>query len=155
MNDLSLMLLSYEKNSDSAMKPRILLLPLLILVACSNRNNPQAVAEDFVYHYYKRANQESAIQLSSGLATEELEKEIERLKEIRGPNETVQEEMPNITYKQIGKETANEVEDTTYVLFNYQLTIKSRDGATTQTKKVVITTENINGRWKVVNFDEY
>lgn len=137
------------------MKLKILLLPLLILVACSNRNNPQAVAEDFVYNYYKRANQESAKHLSSGLATEELEKEIERLKEIRGPNETVQEEMPNITYKQIGKETANVVEDTTYVLFNYQLTIKSRDGTTTHTKKVVITTESIDGLWKVVNFDEY
>lgn len=137
------------------MKPQFLLLPLLILVACSNRNNPQAVAEDFVYNYYKRANQESAIQLSSGLAAEKLEKEILRLQDVRGPNEPVQEEMPNITYKQIGKETANEVEGTTYVLFNYQLTIKSRDGATTHTKKVVITTENIDGLWKVVNFDEY
>ncbi|MYB65864.1 hypothetical protein F4X73_14335 [Candidatus Poribacteria bacterium] len=137
------------------MKLQFLLLPLLILVACTNRNNPQAVAEDFVYHYYKRANQESAMQLTSGLAAEELEKEIERLKEIRGPNEPVQKEMPNITYKQIGKETANEIEGTTYVLFNYQLTIKSRDGTTTRTKKVVITTENIDGLWKVVNYHEY
>ena len=137
------------------MKPRFLLLPLLILVACSNRNNPQAVAEDFVYNYYKRANQESAIQLSSGLAAEELAKEIARLKDVRGPNEPVKEEMPNITYEQIGKETANALEGTTYVLFNYQLTIKSRDGTTTRTKKVVITTESIDGLWKVVNYDEY
>ena len=136
------------------MKPQFLLLPLLILLACSNRNNPQAVAEDFVYNYYKRANQESAIQLCSGLATEVLEKEIARLKDIRVPNEPVKQ-MPNVTYQQIGKETANEVEGTTYVLFNYQLTIKNRDGTPTHTKKVVITTENIDGLWKVVNFDEY
>lgn len=136
------------------MKPQFLLLPLLILLACSNRNNPQAVAEDFVYNYYKRANQELAIQLCSGLATEVLEKEIARLKDIRGPNEPVKE-MPNVTYQQIGKETANEVEGTTYVLFNYQLKIKNRDGTTTHTKKVVITTENIDGLWKVINFDEY
>lgn len=136
------------------MKPQFLLLPLLILLACSNRNNPQAVAEDFVYNYYKRANQELAIQLCSGLATEVLEKEIARLKDIRGPNEPVKE-MPNVTYQQIGKETANEVEGTTYVLFNYQLIIKNRDGTTTYTKKVVITTENIDGLWRVVNFDEY
>lgn len=136
------------------MKPQVLLLPLLILLACSNRNNPQAVAEDFVYNYYKRPNQEFAIQLCSGLATEVLEKEIARLKDIRGPNEPVKE-MPNVTYQQSGKETANEVEGTTYVLFNYQLTIKNRDGTTTHTKKVVITTENIDGLWKVVNFDEY
>ena len=136
------------------MKPQFLLLPLLILLACSNRNNPQAVAEDFVYNYYKRANQESAIQLCSGLATEVLEKEIARLKDIRGPNEPVKE-MPNVTYQQIGKETANEIDGTNYVLFNYQLATKNRDGTTTHTKKVVITTENIDGHWKVVNFDEY
>ena len=99
-------------------------------------------------------NQESALQLSFGLAAEALEKEIARLKEIRGPNERVQK-MPNISYKQIGKETANAVEDTSYVLFNYQLTIKNGGGTTTHTKKVVITTENIDGFWKVVNFDEY
>ena len=136
------------------MKPQFLLLPLLILLACSNRNNPQAVAEDFVYNYYKSANQELAIQLCSGLATEVIEKEIARLKDIRGPNEPVKE-MSNVTYQQIGKETANEVEGTTYVLFNYQLTTKKRDGTPTHTKKVVITTENIDGIWKVVNFDEY
>ncbi len=135
------------------MKLQFLLLPLLILLACSNRNNPQAVAEDFVYNYYKRANQESAMQLCSGLATEKIEKDIARLKDIRGPNEPVKE-MPNVSYQQIGQETANEVEGTTFVSFNYQLTVKNRGGTITRTKKVVITTENIDGLWKVVNFVE-
>lgn len=123
-------------------------------MACSNRNNPQAVAEDFVYNYYKRVNQEAALQLSSGLASDILEKEITRLEEVRSPHDPVQE-MPNLTYKQLGKETTNEVEDITLVLFNYQLTIKDKGGTTTHTKKVVITTENIDGLWKVVNFIEY
>ena len=63
--------------------------------------------------------------------------------------------MPKMEYKQIGKETADEIEDVTHVLFNYQLTIKNSVGTTTHARNVVITTENIDGKWKVVNFDEY
>ena len=136
------------------MKPKYYLLPILILIACSNRNNPQAVAEDFVYNYYKRANQEAALQLSSGRATELLESEISRIEEVRSPNDPVKE-MPNLIYKQMGKETADEIEGITHVLFNYQLTIKNRDGTTTHNRNVVITTENIDGIWKVINFSEY
>lgn len=136
------------------MKLRYVVLCLLLLIACSNRNTPQAVTEDFIYNYYKLANQEAALLLSSGLATEKLEAEIGRLQEVRAPGDPAPE-MPNIEYKQLGKETANEVENVTHVLFNYQLTIKNRGGTTTHTRNVVITTEDIDGRWKVVNFDEY
>ena len=136
------------------MKLRYAVLCFLLLIACSNRNTPQAVTEDFIYNYYKLANQEAALLLSSGLATEKLEAEIGRLQEVRAPGDPAPE-MPNIEYKQLGKETANEVENVIHVLFNYQLTIKNRGGTTTHTRKVVITTENIDGQWKVVNFDEY
>ncbi len=136
------------------MKPRYAILIILLLVACSNRNTPQAVTEDFIYNYYKLANQEAALQLTAGLATEKLEAEIVRLQEVRAPGDPAPE-MPKMEYKQTGKETANEVENVTHVLFNYQLTIKNRGDITTHTRKVVITTENINGQWKVVNFDEY
>ncbi len=136
------------------MRLKYAVLCLLLLIACSNRNTPQAVAEDFIYNYYKLANQEVSLLLTSGLATEKLEDEIVRLQEVRMPGDPTPE-MPTIEYKQIGKETANEVENVTHVLFNYQLTIKNRVGTTTHTRNVVITTENINGHWKVVNFDEY
>ena len=136
------------------MKPRYTILFALLLIACSNRNTPQAVTEDFIYNYYKLANQEAALLLSSGLATEKLEAEIGRLQEVRASGDPAPE-MPKMEYKQVGKEVANEVEDVTHVLFNYQLTIKNRDGITTHTRNVVITTENIDGQWKVVNFDEY
>ncbi|MDE0482298.1 MAG: hypothetical protein OXI67_06965 [Candidatus Poribacteria bacterium] len=136
------------------MKLRYAVLCLLLLIACSNRNTPQAVTEDFIYNYYKLANQEAALLLSSGLATEKLEAEIGRLQEVRVPGDPAPE-MPKIEYKQLGKETANEVENVTHVLFNYQLIIKNRGGTTTHTRNVVITTEDIDGQWKVVNFDEY
>lgn len=130
------------------MKPQYLLLSILVILACSNRNTPQAVCEDFIYNYYQRADQTAALQLSHGLAAEKLTDEIARVSEVRTPGQQV-DEMPKIEYELIGKE-----EDSTHVLFNYELSIEIR-GATTHTRKVVIQTEQIDGRWKVINFDEY
>ena len=126
----------------------------MLLIACSNRNTPQAVTDDFIFNYYKLANQQVALQLTSGLATEKLEREINLLQEVRTPDDPTPE-MPKMEYKQVGKDTSNEIENITHILFNYQLTIKNRSGEITHTRNVVITTENIDGKWKVVNFDEY
>ena len=130
------------------MKLRYLLLFIFLILACSNRNTPRAVCEDFIYNYYQRADQMAALKLSHGLAAEKLEDEIERVSEVRVPGQQF-DEMPKIEYEPIGKE-----EDSTHVLFNYRLTIEIR-GTTTHTRKVVIHTEEIDGRWKVINFDEY
>ena len=131
------------------MKPRYCLLFIFFLsLACSNRNTPRAVCEDFIYNYYQHADQAAALQLSHGLAAEKLKDEIARVSEVRAPGQQM-DEMPKIEYEATGKE-----EGTTHVLFNYKLTIKIR-GTTTHTRKVVIQTEQIDGRWKVVNFDEY
>ena len=130
------------------MRQRYLLLPILLVLACSNRNTARAVSEDFIYNYYQRADQAAALQLSHGLAAEKLEDEIARVREVRSPGQQM-DEMPKIEYEPIGKE-----EDSTHVLFNYRLTIKT-GGATTHTRNVIINTEQIDGRWKVVNFDEY
>ena len=130
------------------MKPQYLLLSTLLILACTNRNTPQAVCEDFIYNYYQRADQMASLQLSHGLAAQKLEDEIERVNEVRVPGQQF-DEVPKMEYEFIGKE-----EEATHVLFNYKLTIEIR-GATTHTRKVVIHTEQIDGRWKVVNFDEY
>ena len=132
------------------MKPRPLLFVFIFLMlACSNRNTPRAVSEDFIYNYYQHADQQAALQLSHGLAAEKLEDEIARVREVRQPGEKI-DEMPKMEYELIGKEEA-----TTHALFNYRLTIKNRGGTTTHTRNIVINTEEIDGRWKVVNFDEY
>ena len=130
------------------MKPQYLLLSTLLILACSNRNTPQAVCEDFIYNYYQRADQTASLQLCHGLAAEKLEDEIERVNEVRVPGQQF-DEVPKMAYEFIDKK-----EEATYVLFNYKLTIEIR-GATTHTRKVVIHTEQVDGRWKVINFDEY
>ena len=130
------------------MKPRYFLLLILLILACSNRNTPQAVSEDFIYNYYQHADQAAALQLSHGLAAEKLEDEIARVSEVRSLDQQI-DEMPKIEYELIGTET-----EPTHVLFNYRLTIKIR-GATTHTRNVIINTEQIDRHWKVVHFDEY
>ena len=130
------------------MKPRYFLFLILLILACSNRNTPQAVSEDFIYNYYQHADQAAALQLSHGLAAEKLEDEIARVSEVRSLDQQI-DEMPKIEYELIGTET-----EPTHVLFNYRLTIKIR-GATTHTRNVIINTEQIDGHWKVVHFDEY
>ena len=129
-------------------KRQYLLLLILSVLACSNRNTPQAVSEDFIYNYYQHADQAAALQLSHGLAAEKLEDEIARVSEVRSLDQPI-DEMPKIEYELIGKE-----EEPTYVLFNYRLTITIR-GTTTHTRNVIINTEQIEGKWKVANFDEY
>lgn len=136
------------------MKRRYAILTLLLFIACSNRNTPQAVTDDFIFNYYKLANQQVALQLTSGLATEKLEAEIMLLQEVRTQDQPTPE-MPDMEYKKIGRDTSTEIEDMEQVLFNYLLTIKNQSGETTHTRNVVITTENIDGKWKVVNYDEY
>ena len=97
------------------MKPHHLLLSTLLILACSNRNTPQAVCEDFIYNYYQRADQTAALQLSHGLAAEKLTDEIARVSEVRTPGQQM-DEMPKIEYELTGKE-----EDSAHVLFNYCL----------------------------------
>ena len=129
-------------------KPQYLLLLILLILACSNRNTPQEVSEDFIYNYYQHADQAAALQLSHGLAAEKLEDEIARVSEVRSLDQPI-DVMPKIEYELIGKEA-----EPTYVLFNYRLTITTR-GTITHTRNVIIHTEQIDGQWKVANFDEY
>ncbi len=124
---------------------------IFVLLACSNRNTPQAVSEDFIYNYYQRAEQEAALMLSHGLATEKLEDEIMRLHEVRISGEPIDvNQMPQIKYERTAQENISESE----AIFNYKLTIQN-SGIATHVRKVVIYTEVIDGKWKVTNFDEY
>ena len=75
---------------------------LVFIFACSDRNTPEGVAEDFVYNYYLHANQGMALRLSDGLAKEKLETEIEFLREVRSGSDQSQVK-PNIEYRQVGK----------------------------------------------------
>ena len=122
---------------------------LLFILACSDRNTPEHVAEDFVYNYYLHANQQMALRLSDGLAKQKLEDEIELLRKIRSGSE-MSKAQPHIKYKQVGKKS----DDENQVVFRYELTIEDTNISDT-VRNAVILTESIDGQWKVINFDEY
>ena len=171
---------------------------LTIGFACSDRNTPEDVAEDFIFNYYLRANQNAALHLSAALAEEKLKSEIELLRDVRLPGEAP-ELRPKIKYEMIGKKIYNEsvvrlkngveivgeVEENEKavltevtintrdgermaissgevdrivkqkrVFFSYRLTVKDSE-TSIPSRNAVIYTEFIEGRWKVVNFDEY
>lgn len=78
-----------------------------ITFACSDRNTPEDVAEDFIYNYYLRANQKAALHLSAALAEEKLKSEIELLRNVRQPGEAP-DTPPKIKYRMIGKKIHDE-----------------------------------------------
>lgn len=121
----------------------------LCFLACSNRNTPQAVSEDFIYNYYQRADQGAALLLTDLLASEKLRAEIARVQSVRVPGQPVVA-LPKIAYKQLARQSS----EAHQVLFNYELTI-GRSGMESTTRNVILHTELIDGEWKVVNFDEY
>ena len=127
----------------------IVLSLLFFMSACSNRNTPQYVAEDFIHNYYQRANQEAALRLSDSLAADKLRDEIELVRTVRRPGE-MPSEMPEILFEMIAQRT----NDDNQIFFNYRLTIKNSNSSNS-TRNVVIITDSIDGQWKVINFDEY
>lgn len=101
---------STVKNREYGMKALRICAGLVLLTvtfACSDRNSPDGVAEDFIYNYYLRANQEAALQLSEALAEEKLKAEIELLRNVREPGEAP-DSPPKIKYKMIGKKIFDE-----------------------------------------------
>jgi small nuclear ribonucleoprotein (snRNP)-like protein len=115
---------------------------ILFTFACSDRNLPEDVAEDFIYNYYLRANQKAALRLSAALAEEKLKSEIELLRDVRQPGEAP-EAQPKIKYKMIGKKIYDEsvvrLKNGTEIIGVVEgnedivpttVTIKTRDGET-------------------------
>ncbi|MCH8294947.1 hypothetical protein IH992_28005 [Candidatus Poribacteria bacterium] len=131
---------------------RLVIIPslLLFMLACADRNTSEGVAEDFVYVYYKHADQAAALSLSALLAAEKLKDEIELVRTVRNPGEKL-EQLPPIEYEMVGKKSQ---ENENQVFFRYRLTVKN-GGTTISLRNVVIHTELIDGCWKVINFDEY
>ena len=114
---------------------------ILFVFACLDRNSPEDVAEDFVYNYYLRADQETVLLLSASLAEEKLKEEIELLRGIREPG-GAPEVHPKIKYEMVGKKVQHKVhlKDGTEIIGvieggekfapGTQVTIKTRAGET-------------------------
>lgn len=118
---------------------------------CGYENSAEGVAEEFLYRYFIELNQQGALELSSGLAEDKLKEEIELLKSVRSePDLDLSRHKPFIDYKL----TNSQMRSDNTIAFFYDVTIESKGGDKYK-RQVVLTTVEIDGKWKVQNFDTF
>ncbi len=128
-----------------------LLLLYLSSSSCGHKNSAEDVAEKFLYRYFIELNQRGALELSTGLAEDKLKKEIELLKGVRSaPDLDLSQHKPFIDYKLVNTQKRSDAS----ISFFYDVTIKSKGGDEYK-RQAVLTTVQIDGRWKVTNFDTF
>ncbi|MFQ5675229.1 MAG: hypothetical protein ACE5G1_04970 [bacterium] len=127
-----------------------MMLVLLAAISCGHKNSPDGVAEEFLFRYFIELNQRGALELSTGLATDKLRKEIELTQNIRmQPDLDLSKAKPFLDYKLANKQNRDNA-----VTFYYDVTIENPEGAD-YNRQVVLTTVEIEGIWKVNNFDTF
>jgi len=123
----------------------------IFLVACGHSNSPEGVAEEFLFRYFIELNQRGALELSTGLATEKLNKEIELTQNIRMlPNLDLAQHKPFLDYELVNKQSRSE----NSVTFFYDVTIENKNGEDYK-RELILTTVDMDGDWKVNNFDTF
>ena len=121
------------------------------LLACGHSNSPEGVAEEFLFRYFIELNQRGALDVSTGLATDKLNKEIELTQNIRMvPNLDLAKHKPFLDYELVNKQKRGE----NSVTFYYDVTIENRNGDDYK-RELTLTTIILNGEWKVNNFDTF
>ena len=138
----------------SRLKTKILFSTFLLsgaLISCGHNNSPEGVAEEFLFRYFIELNQRGALELSTGLATDKLKKEIELTQNIRMlPNLDLAQHKPFLDYELVNKQTRSEKS----VTFFYDVTIENKNGEDYK-RELILTTVILDGDWKVNNFDTF
>lgn len=130
---------------------RVILIMFICLFACGHDNTPEGVADAFLFRYFIELNQRGALEFSTGLAEEKLNKEIELTQNIRmTPDLDLAKHRPFIDYKLMNIQRRR---DDVVTLF-YDVTIENPGGADSK-REIVVTTTNTDGVWKVNNFDTF
>jgi hypothetical protein len=131
------------------MKSRILIIiSCLFLLSCGPKNEAVNVGNKFVNLYYQQMNQQEALKLSSMMAKEKLEKEYDLVRESRIKNPQPPENRAKVTYK---LEDSKLEKDMGFL--TYKLTIQPT-GAAPFDRTALITIQNENNVWSVINFEE-
>ena len=131
----------------------VLLGVLAALSDCGRRSlsTPQGTAEVFLDRYFIEYNQESALELSDGLAAQKLRSEIELVRDARAgvAPEEFEQMKPHIEYALERESAAGE--DRTNLVFD--LTIRPVEGDNYH-RKVLVTVARRDEAWRVVNYQD-
>jgi hypothetical protein len=129
----------------------ILYSAVLLATGCGHDNTPDGVAEEFLFRYLIELNQQGAQELSTGLAEQKLEREIEDLRSVRmQPDLDLSGAKPFIDYQLKNKQARADQS----VTFFYDVTIESKGGYKSD-RQFILSTVEIEGKWKVNNFDTF
>jgi hypothetical protein len=133
----------------------VFLLPVVAFLACGVKNDPREVADAFCFRYFIEVNQAHALEISSGLATDKLRKEIELLKggarEFQEGEREFHQHKPFIDYKMEQRTDQNP----DHIFFLYHLTIEPRQGSGKMERKILISAVRENDRWTINNYEDY
>ncbi len=122
-----------------------------LALSCSHTSSPEDLANEFLFRYFIELNQRGALELSSGLARDKLEEEIELTQSIRmTPDLDLAKHKPFLDYKLVNTQRRGEDGMTLF----YDISIESPGGSPSK-REVVLTTSRIDGAWKVTNFDTF
>lgn len=122
---------------------------LLLLAACGGMKDAGSVADKFVDHYYVESDQQSALPLTTGVATLRLEDELKLTREARQGNPGMQLRPVRVYYSRkslTGDGTAREAD--------YELDIRPQGGGELQRGAHVTLAQQQDGTWRVSRFSE-
>lgn len=104
-----------------------------------------------MFRYLIELNQRGALELSTGLAADNLLKEIQSVQSVRmDPDLDMSSHKPFIDYKLVN---IQERSDHSFTLF-YDISIENRGGGNS-TRQLVLSTIEIDGVWKVNNYETF
>ncbi|RMF92684.1 MAG: hypothetical protein D6736_03030 [Nitrospinota bacterium] len=121
---------------------------ILFLLACG-RDAAEDTATEFVNWYYVQIDQKQALPLTVGLATQKLQRELVTLQGVGAEQRRQGKKDLTVRYT---LDKSREEEDRRYFFFT--LKVELPQGRSIE-KKLLITTIQREGKWRVSNYDEY
>lgn len=119
------------------------------MAACGGMKDPGSVADKFVDHYYVEADQDSALPLTTGIATMRLEDELKLTKEARQGNPGMTLRPVRVYYKRKGLAGQGASREA-----DYELDIRPQGGGDLQRGAHLTLAQQQDGTWRVSDFSE-
>ena len=121
----------------------------LALLACGGMKDAGSVADKFVDRYYVESDQDSALPLTTGVASMRLKDELKLTREARQGNPGMQLRPVRVYYSRkslTGGEAEREAD--------YELDIRPQGGGSLQRGAHLTLARQMDGTWKVSRFSE-
>lgn len=119
---------------------------MAMLAACTSRNSPRGVVDDFIDQHYVAINLKGAEPYCTGLALDKLHEE---MKLTAGQHIDDSTRKPVVHYKLTAQR-----EEADHIEFLFRATIEVPEGGSFQ-KNWMITARKDGDSWKVSNYSEY